>query len=58
MPAPKGADQARRPDLSELRVNLHLGEHGAVRVHGVGFLRERISVRAAASLDLGEAGAA
>src|SRR6516162_5839196 len=38
----EGADTARRPDLAELRVHLHLGEDSAVRVHGVGLLRERI----------------
>src|SRR6516162_4693543 len=53
----ESADQTRRPDLPQLRVNLHLGEHGAVHVHGVGLLRERISAGAAASFDLGEAGA-
>jgi len=40
------------------RIHLHLGEHGAVRVHGIGLLRKRISAGAAVPLDLGEAGAA
>src|SRR6516165_8033951 len=54
----ESADQTRRPDLPQLRVNLHLGEHGAMRVHGIGLLREWISAGAAVSLDLGKAGAA
>ena len=47
----------RTPAPMTTQPYLHLSEHGAVRVHGVGLLRERISPGAAASLDLGQAGA-
>ena len=32
----EGADEPGHADLPELGIDLHLGEHGAVRVHGVG----------------------
>ena len=41
----EGADQPGDADLAEIRIDLHLGEHRAVRVHGVGGLRRRVGAR-------------
>ena len=53
----EGADEARRADLPEIGIDLDLGEHGAVRVHGVVRLRGRVGRALAAPFDFGEAGA-
>ena len=54
----KGADHARGADLSEIGINLDLGEHGAMCMHGVARLGGRIGRTRAATFDLRESGAA
>jgi len=51
----EGADEARRPDLPQLRVHF-TSANTAPCACGLGLLRERISVGAAASLNLDQAG--
>jgi hypothetical protein len=54
----EGADQAGHAHLPEIGIDLDLGEHRAVRMHGVARLRGRIGRALAATLDLREPGAA
>ena len=53
----EGADKPRHPDLAEVRIDLDLGEDGAMRMHGIGRLRGRVAAPLAATLDLGKPGA-
>ena len=57
-PADKRADQSGDPDLAKIRIDLDLGEHGAMGMHGVGGLRRGISCPLAAGFDRAEAGPA
>src|SRR6202023_586149 len=52
------ADQAGDADLTQIRIDLDLGEHRAMRMHGVVRLRRRVRSALAAGLALREAGAA
>src|SRR3984957_12158916 len=54
----ESTDQAGDADLAEIRINLDLGEHRAMGVHGIGGLRRRVSGALAAGFDLLQAGAA
>ena len=52
------ADKAGDPDLTEIGIDLDLGENGAVRVHGIGRLRGGVGGGLAAGVDLAQPGAA
>src|ERR1700733_14216232 len=54
----EGADQPGRADLAEVGIDLDLGEHGAMGMHGVGRWRAHIGNASALPLDLGAAGTA
>ena len=57
-PAAKAPTSAGDADLTEIGIDLDLGEHRAVRMHGIVRLRRRVSGALAAGVDLGKAGAA
>ncbi len=54
-PGREGADQAGRADHAEIGIDFHLGEHGAMRVHGVLLLQGRIGRARPFADDLGDA---
>ena len=51
------ADHPGRADLAEIGIDLDLGEHGPVRMHGIGRLRGRIGRAGSVTLDLRKPGA-
>ena len=53
----ESADQAGDADLAEIRIDLDLGEHSAMGMHGIGGLRRRVRGALAAGFDLIQAGA-
>ena len=53
----EGADQTGHAHLPEIGIDLDLGEHGAMRMHGVGRLRRLIGCARATALDLRTPGA-
>src|SRR5258706_14559873 len=51
-------NKAGGADLTEIRIDLDLGENGAVRMHGIGCLRAWVGGALAAGIDLAQPGAA